>query len=431
MEGIYDKEYAFVHARSGDYHYFWGIDPSCELYYGDKIKIITVTRKATYRKDINTFLTGTETYCSHRKVEVVSVLRFTKDNFEHNYNKIINATYFEHIVGYELLERGTTLLHDLGFSYVFNKDKRCEPSWVLDGHKVDDIDSFLDSVVLLNESPKIYYYPDLEWYIHQGTNDEFHITTVDYRFHDAAIYNRIIFGADGTPWVTLERTDPAKVKEEFSKAVNSIFKEENNSMFDNIFNKYSFGKVNDNRIAYTTEGLAFRDSAGDYIVYKDGTGINMNQFKIDVPLFKMPVPLKDIQPGDIIVHFAVGNNAYLLVEEVKDNGIVVIDPQDKTRKEIVPEKSSIFGFDFIPKVIAPITADAIKANEENPFGNLLPFLMMSDNSNNNNDMMMFMMMQNGGFEFNPMMLMMMDKSDNNDWVKYLIMSQMINPTTKN
>jgi hypothetical protein len=271
----------------------------------------------------------------------------------------------------------------------------------------------------------------LDWYIHEGNDDnEFHVTTVNYAIHDAALYGRTVFNWDGTPCVTFEHTDPAKIKEEFSKAANLDFKEENNSMFDNIFNKYNFGEIKDNRIAYTTEGLAFRDSAGDYIVYKDGTGINMNQFKMDLPLFKIPVPLKDIQSGDIIVHFAVGDNAYLLVEEVKDNGIVVIDPQDKTRKEIVPEKN-IFGFDFIPKVIAPITADAIKANEENPFGNLLPFLMMGD-SGSNNDMMMFMMMQNGSFEFNPMMLMMMDKSNNdNNLIKYMILSQMMNPTTKN
>lgn len=430
MGKVYDEEYAFVHAHSGNLHYFWGIDPSCELYYGDKIKITTATQNATYNKNTNVFETRVPaTYHSHTKVEVISVLRFTKDKFEREYNKIINATYFEHIIEYELLERGTTLLHDLGFSYVFNRNKKWEPQWVLDGHKVDNVDAFLDNVVLIKENPKIYYYSNLEWYIYEGNDNKFHVIT-SYEMHDAALYGRTIFNWDGTPCVTFERTDPAKIKEEFSKAANLDFKEENNSMFDNIFNKYSFGEIKDNRIAYTTEGLAFRDSAGDYIVYKDGAGINMNQFKMDLPLFKIPVSIKDIQSGDIIVHFAVGDNAYLLVEEVKDNGIVVIDPQDKTRKEIVPERN-IFGFDFIPKVIAPITADAIKANEENPFGNLLPFLMMSD-SNNNNDIMMFMMMQNGSFELNPMMLMMMDKSNNNnDLMKYMMISQMMNPAAKN
>lgn len=200
---------------------------------------------------------------------------------------------------------------------------------------------------------------------------------------------------------------------------------EEKSMFDNIFEKYSFGEIKDNRVAYTPFGIGFKDSAGDYVVYKEGKGNNIGKdMNMDVPLYKMPVAVKDVKKGDIIVNSAVGNNCYLLVQDIAENGIVVIDPMDKTVKTIVPE-TNLFNFAFYVKVMCPFNMESMGMDENNPFGNLMPFMFMSKDKDNDMFKYMMLMQMCGQKEFNPMMFMMMNKG-NDDMFKYMMLTQMNN-----
>ena len=204
---------------------------------------------------------------------------------------------------------------------------------------------------------------------------------------------------------------------------------EEKSMFDNIFEKYSFGEIKDSRVAYTPFGIGFKDSAGDYVVYKEGKGNNVGKdMNMDVPLYKMPVAVKDVKKGDIIVNSAVGNNCYLLVQDIAENGIVVIDPMDKTVKTIVPE-TNLFNFAFYVKVMCPFNMESMGVDESNPFGNLMPFMFMSKDKDNDMFKYMMLMQMCGQKEFNPMMFMMMDKG-NDDMFKYMMFMQMNNNTDK-
>ena len=56
--------------------------------------------------------------------------------------------------------------------------------------------------------------------------------------------------------------------------------------------------------------------------------------------------------------------------------------------------TSIFGFNYVTKVVSLMNVNAGAPSAENPFGNLMPFMMMSsvmgDNSDNDFSKMMMM-----------------------------------------
>lgn len=221
-----------------------------------------------------------------------------------------------------------------------------------------------------------------------------------------------------------------------TKDLSTTETKEENNMFDNIFGKYDFGEVKDKNIAYSPYGIALRDSAGDYVVYNvDGSvGTNIGKDMIfDLPMLKLPATYEDIKSGDIIVHYAIGNAAYVIVKEKTADGITVIDPADKTIKTLVPEKN-IFGFEFYVKVMPPFNMDAVKPTKDNPFGNLMLPMIMSKNGND--DMFKYLMLMQMGsqIEFNPMMFMLMGKDNensNDSFFKYMMFSQMGNFTIGN
>ena len=195
---------------------------------------------------------------------------------------------------------------------------------------------------------------------------------------------------------------------------------EDKSMFNKIFDKYKFGEVKTENIAYTINGLAFRGADGTYAVYKDGTLTNVGDMIIDMPIFVIPTSLKNIEIGDVIVHYGAGSDVFVIVTAIDKDNITVVDPWSKERKNLIPEKS-IFGFDFVAKVITPMGMFEKQANADNPFGNMLPFMMMGDGDNK--DMMMLMMMSQGNIDNQMLPLMFMGKG-NNDMLKYMMLTQM-------
>ena len=73
------------------------------------------------------------------------------------------------------------------------------------------------------------------------------------------------------------------------------------NIFGNIMKNVKFGQLNTDKVAYSMQGMAFKSNEGDYLVYKkDQPAVNVNDFVIEMPLFVMPVPLKELQVGDII-----------------------------------------------------------------------------------------------------------------------------------
>ena len=57
-----------------------------------------------------------------------------------------------------------------------------------------------------------------------------------------------------------------------------------------------------------------------------------------------------------------------------EDGIHVIDVAAGEKKEILPTKS-MFGFDFVTKIVSLIDFSAMNASADQPFGNMLPLMI--------------------------------------------------------
>lgn len=182
---------------------------------------------------------------------------------------------------------------------------------------------------------------------------------------------------------------------------------------DNMFN-FDFGPVKaSNKIRMSPFGLAIKAEDGVWKSYnaKEDKIVDVNVFTFDATkfLYKMPVAIKDVKVGDVVIH----NGDPMIVSKVEENSasIAVVDVHKGEAKNIMPTYSP-FGFDFITKVVSLIDMTGA-ASADAPFGNMLPFLMMNDDEDID-PMMFFFMGQNGGnafdFKSNPMMLYFLMKS---------------------
>lgn len=229
--------------------------------------------------------------------------------------------------------------------------------------------------------------------------------------------------------ITSITTGSISIAEDMTSVPKIINKKEKKNM--NIFKDLTFGKVENNSIKVSFKGLAFKNYSNDYIVYDtDGNATNVNDMVFDIPLYCFPTALSKVKKNDII--FMKGGSTVGIVREVKDKSLVVIKPATQEIVEIVSDKS-IFGFDYVSKVMNPLEAMGGTANENNPFGNMLPLMMLSekdsDGDNNMKMMLMMSMMGSGNAGMNPMLpfLLMSDGKKGNDMMMLMMMGGMGNP----
>lgn len=152
-------------------------------------------------------------------------------------------------------------------------------------------------------------------------------------------------------------------------------------------------------IALSPYGIAVRGVKGEYFTYNVSTGatINVTGFTFDFQkmIYKMPVAVKDLRAGDMVLHC----NRPMYVQSIEEDGIHCIDILASESKVVVPV-TNMFGFNFITKIVSLMNFNAAQPSAENPFGNLMPFMMMSsvmgDDSDNDFSKMMMMSMMMGG-----------------------------------
>jgi len=188
--------------------------------------------------------------------------------------------------------------------------------------------------------------------------------------------------------------------------------EDKNMNMRKLMGDFMFGKFDNTTVKYSFNGIAFQSADGTYNVYnEDGTLTNVSDMVIDIPVFAIPVAKADLKVGDVILHPA--DRTPLVVKENAQTAIIAVEPKSNEVKTFAPKKS-IFGFDFYTKITTPMDMfGGANADESNPFGNVLPFLMFSDGEFDMNTMFMFTMMNgkgNKGFDTN-MMLPLMLMSD--------------------
>lgn len=228
--------------------------------------------------------------------------------------------------------------------------------------------------------------------------------------------------------------------ESVSKNTNttkSIIKKESNNM-KKIFGTY-FGKFNTNSLAMSIYGMAVKDTTGRHVTYKDGEIMDVSEFIIPNMnyFFAMPTAINAIRVNDIILH---QDKPMMCINGNDDGSIRAIDFTTSEIKDIMPKKNP-FGFNFVTKVVCPFgensfMMDGFGADSSNPFGNMLPMMMLMDDKDGTKDktdmMMMAMMMSGGHFDLtsNPMLMYMMMKDGGADFDPMMLMLMMQNKSAE-
>lgn len=211
---------------------------------------------------------------------------------------------------------------------------------------------------------------------------------------------------------------------------NTTNKKENTKMND-MFN-FDFGPASGYNFRMSPYGLAVRTEKNGWVAYNTQTNelmdVNVLNFDMDGMIYKMPVALAAIQKGDILMH--CGKPVF--VRGVGSDTVQVVDYANASVSSILPVKSP-FGFNFFTKIVSLMDFQNINASSENPFGNMLPFLMMKNSKHSSDersdiDPMVLMFMMNGGntnFMQNPMMMyFLLSKGENSDMLPFLLLTGM-------
>lgn len=219
-----------------------------------------------------------------------------------------------------------------------------------------------------------------------------------------------------------------RIKEGLNKNYSKDNKEKK---MNNDFINFDFGPADENQFAISPYGIAtYSPIANTWLVYNKETNevIDAKIFHFDLKgfFYKIPTPISNISVGNIILHMGTP----MFVKSVNtDNTITAVNYDESSVTTILPMKSP-FGFNFVTKIISLMNIDNIHANKDNPFGSMLPFLMMKDSSID--PMMFFLMNQNNPLGDNPLLMyMLLDKDKNKDNLLPLIlmMNGGVLPTT--
>lgn len=208
--------------------------------------------------------------------------------------------------------------------------------------------------------------------------------------------------------------------------VNKVLNEQN-TFNNNVDNKkgnnkmkafnFDFGPCTNDNIRMSMYGLAVKNANGTWVSYnpesKEIIDVDIFNFDGGKFLYKMPVAIKDVKVGDIVIHARKA----MFVIDVSETGMTAIDPQAGEEKKILLTRSP-FGFNYATKVVSLFNMTSDAPTPDAPFGNMLPFLMLSENSGEfdmNTMLMLSMMSGQSGMDFskNPMMMYFLMKDSKN------------------
>ena len=190
-------------------------------------------------------------------------------------------------------------------------------------------------------------------------------------------------------------------------------RKENNNM--NLFKNFDFGSCANDNVKVSMYGVAVKNANGTWVSYDPKTGnvIDVDILNFDAKyLYKMPVAIKDVKPGDVVIH----NRKPMFVVDIDGSKLDVIDPAAGEEKIVLLTKS-MFGFDFVTKVVNFLGNISAGASEDAPFGNILPLMLLADGGNKDDLLPLMFLMGGGKCDMtNPMFLyaLMSDKGNSKD-----------------
>lgn len=243
------------------------------------------------------------------------------------------------------------------------------------------------------------------------------ITNVDY---NRSISNNDYYNTYGTTLGFTDVSSPYVTKAELEHAIkhptNKSTKENNKEMKG--FN-FDFGPIKTDSVKISVYGLAVKNTNGTYVSYDATKGnlmdVDILNFDGSKFLYKMPVAIKDIKIGDVVVH----NRIPMFVTDIGADAksLVVVDPVNGEKKDIMLTRSP-FGFDFATKIVNII--GNMSADADNPFGNIWMFALVSgDDKNTSGDssfanLAPLMLMNQTNLNIDPMMMLLLcdNRKDN-------------------
>lgn len=195
------------------------------------------------------------------------------------------------------------------------------------------------------------------------------------------------------------------------------------NMNTNKLVNFDFGSCEKDNVKMSMYGLAVKDANGRYVSYdknaNDIVDVDCMNFDGGKFFYKMPVAIKDIAVGDVVIH----NRFPMFVTAIADGSVNVIDISSGEKKDIMPTKN-MFGFNFITKVVSlmDFCGGIDKPTADSPFGNMLPFLLMS-NSDGKDNLLPLVLMSGGNMTSNPLMLyaLMGNNGKENDLLPFALM----------
>lgn len=209
---------------------------------------------------------------------------------------------------------------------------------------------------------------------------------------------------------------------------NNKDKEENKIMNFN----FDFGPCGDT-VKLSMYGIAVKNASGNYVSYDRANGeiidVDILNFDGGKYCYKIPVAINGIKVGDTVIHA----KKPMFVVGINDTNLVVVDVVAGEEKTIIPTKN-MFGFNYATKIVSIVDSfGGFSASEDNPFGNMLPLMLLSDNEySSNNDMMLAMMLMNGNgamdFAKNPMMLYLLMNKEGSKDIDPFMMMMLVNAT---
>ena len=195
-----------------------------------------------------------------------------------------------------------------------------------------------------------------------------------------------------------------KATESLKNLTENLSKGSSNKMNINLNNLFDFGPMNDGNVMYSPYGLAFRNSNNQYLTYNpttkkttDVTGLTID---LEGLIYKIPVGLSSVKPGDIIIH----NGKPICVESVDNHNVTCVDIENSELKTVIPP-TNVFGFNYVTKITPLFNLGSANPSEDNPFGNIMPYLLFSTLSENGSC--------GSGFDMQTLLLMSMMNADGN------------------
>jgi hypothetical protein len=175
----------------------------------------------------------------------------------------------------------------------------------------------------------------------------------------------------------------------------TIQKEEKEKTMNIPTMKFDFGPADSNSVAMSPYGLAIQYN-GSWYAYNakedqtiDVTGMT---FSFKNAIYKMPVAVNQIAVGDLIYH---QKRPMYVIAAPEGASIKVIDLAASEQKTVIPV-ANMFGFNYVTKIAPLFNLGTITPSTDNPFGNIMPMMMMSslfeDNKSDNDVMQMMLMM---------------------------------------